>query len=442
MPGAGPTPDGLEGWLEHARTVHPREIEPGLDRVRRAARAMGLTRPAPVVATVAGTNGKGSTVAAMEAALAADGIAAGACVSPHIHAFNERIRIGGRPLDDASICRAFAEVERARGKTTLTFFEFSTLAALLLFERRRVEVALLEVGLGGRLDAVNIVDADLCVITSIALDHEDWLGKGRERIGLEKAGVMRPSAPVVCGDPDPPASLVARARALGAPLAVLNRDFGFDRSGGKGRWRGRDRAANPLAIDGLDCPGLHPDNAAAAVQALKLLPRPPSDASLRRALAALRVPGRQEERIDRASGAKVLLDVAHNPAAAAWLARRLRGAAGRVLAVFAAMADKDVGAMAAALESRVDVWYIARSGTDRDMPVGEAADRVGERTRSPVWRCDGVGRAYGRACAEATARDLVVVTGSFFTVAAVRAMTRAPGGAAAFPDACGTGGFS
>ncbi len=427
MPGAGATPDGLQGWLEHARTVHPKEIEPGLGRVRRAARAMGLTHPAPVVATVAGTNGKGSTIAAMEAALTADVVAAGAFSSPHIHAFNERIRIGGRPLDDASICRAFAEVERARGETTLTFFEFSTLAALRLFERRRVEVALLEVGLGGRLDAVNVVDADLCVVTSIALDHEDWLGKGRERIGLEKAGVMRPSAPAVCGDPDPPASLVARAREIGAPLAVLGRDFGFDRDGR--RWRGRDRDGNPVAVEGLECPGLHPDNAAAAVQALKLLPRPPCDDALRAALAALRVPGRQEERVDRASGARVLLDVAHNPAAAAWLARRLRGrpgGTGRVLAVLAAMADKDVGAMAAALESCVDVWYIARSGTDRDMPVGEAADRVGERTRSPVLRCGGVEEAYGRACAEAGARDLVVVTGSFFTVAAARAMSRAP----------------
>ena len=222
-------PSNLQAWLAHISRVHPREIELGLERVQCIADAMSLSKP-PKVITVAGTNGKGSVVSVMESFLCNAGVQVGSYTSPHLHRFNERIRLQGFPCDDDFICEALSRIDAIRREVSLSYFEFATLAALWIFQRKRVSVALLEVGLGGRLDAVNILDPDVSVITSIGLDHQDWLGDNREEIGLEKAGILRQESIFVCGDPDPPLSVVRKARELSCISLYQGQEFGIQTS--------------------------------------------------------------------------------------------------------------------------------------------------------------------------------------------------------------------
>lgn len=424
--------DSLPDWLEYIASVHPREIELGLDRVRAVAARMGLTRPAPLVITVAGTNGKGSCVATLEAILETAGYRTGLYTSPHIHVFNERIRLRAVPLEDAAICAAFAAIERSRGETSLSYFEFATLAALYAFEQAELDVALLEVGLGGRLDAVNLVDADVAIISSISLDHQDWLGDDLEGIAAEKAGILRAGKPAVYGSLAVPASIAARALCLGAPLYALGEAFGFQATTpGRWDWYGGQSGSEVLHWPDLPRPNLLLSNVAAALQALHLLPLALTPALVGLALDGLVLAGRFEARRDTATGRAVLFDVAHNPAGAAVLAdnlRELRAQASgpsRVIAVVAVMADKDIEGMVSSLESCVDIWYIAQVEVPRCLRADTAVNRLtAAGFAGQMQRFDSVQEAYVSACTQGGEKDLVVVCGSFHTVAAVRALSQ------------------
>ncbi len=400
----------LAQWLAWQERLHPAGIELGLRRVRTVLERLGLQRPPFQVVTVAGTNGKGSTVAYMEQALAAAGVAVGAYTSPHLHRYNERIRVRGREATDAELCAAFERVEAARGDTPLTYFEFGTLAALVHFAAAGVQLALLEVGLGGRLDAVNAVDPQLTVITPIDLDHQDWLGPDREAIGAEKAGILRPGVPLVLGDRRPPASVLARAAALEVPLWRLGRDFQMTRAGQGWRWQG---PGGPVSVPALGLPGAHQgDNAATAAMALQLLAeRHPRLLEVwPGALAETRLPGRQE----RLPGApEWLLDVGHNAHAARALAATLAAEPRPTVAVVGMLADKDHAAFLAPLRPHLAGLHLASLA---DLPRGATAEALARAGGG--GRCHGtVPAAVAAALAELPPQGRLLVAGSFHTVA-------------------------
>ncbi|MDA1370096.1 MAG: bifunctional tetrahydrofolate synthase/dihydrofolate synthase [Proteobacteria bacterium] len=434
MPHSVNAVDDLDFWLQHIAAVHPREIELGLERIRAVAQRMELVKPARHVVIVAGTNGKGSTVAGLEALLECAGYRTAAYTSPHIHHFNERVRIGRAEVADRQLCAAFACVEANRGEISLSYFEFATLAALWLFNRSELDVAILEVGLGGRLDAVNIVEADLVVITNISLDHQDWLGADLESIAAEKAGVIRPMVPVVYGDSEPRMSIVNKARQLQSPLLMTPVDCRCEVNNAGSGWTftGQDATGAEVLLQDLPVPGIALCNAVLAIQAMALLPVQFDVAAVRTALGGLQVAGRFEPRIDTQTGRKIIFDVAHNRGGAAHLAegllvlRRNNPAIREIAVVMAVMADKDIEEMVEALESCLDICYIAQVDEPRCMPVDEAYSRL-ERLGygSVLRRYDNAVAAYRAACRETTDEDLVVVTGSFFTVAATRNLSKA-----------------
>ena len=430
MPATELSGQSLQWWLEHIGSVHLSEIELGLERVGAVAGRLGLERPAPHVVTVAGTNGKGSVVSCLEQGLRHIGKTFGSYTSPHIEHYNERIRLQGNPVDDALICSAFSSIEEARAEISLSYFEFSTLAALLIFQQNNIEVAVLEVGLGGRLDAVNLVDPDIAVITSIALDHQDWLGSDRESIALEKAGILRHQIPFVCGDPDPPSSLLLKSETLGCSLLRVGHDFQIVvQADGLSDWQFTDNDGQSCVIEQMKLPHVVAENAACALQVFALL-NTALDQGLVEQLADCSPPGRQERRIDRQTAHRVLLDVAHNPAACRQLAGRLEELeqageiSGKLVVVLAVMADKDIQDMACSLASCTDIWYIAQVDVPRCMPAKEAAEQIQKcGAEKPVNLFGSVEEAFRSACENSNEGDLIVVTGSFYTVAAVRAMT-------------------
>lgn len=433
----------LNQWLDAIQTLHPNEIDLGLERLRMVAQRLGLGRPAPLVVTVAGTNGKGSTVAILEAIFSAAGYRVGTYTSPHILVFNERIRIAGDMATDEALCAAFERIAAARqDDISLTYFEYTTLAGLLLLEEAALDVAILEVGLGGRLDAVNLVDADVAVITSIGLDHQDWLGDTRELIGREKAGILRPLRPAVCGDLQMPASIAEEAERLGAPLYRQGHEFGYavvgeDDEGPatvdeqRWAWWGMDGTGESRRIDRLPLPQLDVINASTALQVIALQSLPVSREAIVQAFSGLGLQGRFQRLNDPRHQLELRTDVAHNPHAALMLAQKLRarrkraklngnGAQdGLVRAVVAMMSDKDHLGYHAALESEVDIWYIAAFDQPRCEDAGRLLgllQQAGARTRGPF---DEVAQAYEAAWQEAGADDLILVTGSFVTVADV-----------------------
>jgi dihydrofolate synthase/folylpolyglutamate synthase len=432
MPAKG---SSLESWLQYISSVHPREIELGLDRSQRVAANLSLGKPAPLVVTVAGTNGKGSCVATMEAILQEAGYKTGCYTSPHIHVFNERIRINATNVTDAPLISAFAAIDEARDGETLSYFEFATLAGLYLLRENNVDVALLEVGLGGRLDAVNIVDADIAVISSIGIDHTDWLGNDIESIAVEKAGIMRPKIPTIFGGEQPPNAIINRAQELGSPLIISGQNFHVEQNvaNTSWRWRGQNREAEPIDWSDLPIPSLMLSNVAASLQALKLLPISIEIEAVVAALAELALAGRFDKRRDLGNGRTVIFDVAHNPDAMRQLAIRLHSykaenqGAGRIAAVLAVMADKDVLGMITALEYCVDIWYIAQVDEARSMAADEVAQsmkNVGIASdQGLILQFDSVESAYRAACDQTEAEDAVLVTGSFLTVAAVYGLT-------------------
>lgn len=416
----------LEDWLAHIERQHPKAIELGLDRVRDVAARLRLGRPAERVVTVAGTNGKGSTVAFVEAIARAAGLRTGSYTSPHLLRYNERVRIDGVDAGDDALTAAFGAVEAARGQTPLTYFEFGTLAALHLFAQAGLDLAILEVGLGGRLDATNLVDADVAVITTVDLDHQDWLGGDREAIGAEKAGIARAWAPLVLGDDDPPASVLRHAYAIGAPAIRAGSDFFFERIDAE-RWRWRELGlAMELPYPRLAAP-VQLRNAATAIAALRALdvalPEQAVAAGVAGALAVARL-----QRFER-DGVAILVDVGHNPQAAVALADALvrAPAAGRTFAVYAALADKDAAAVVAAIAGAVDGWWLA--GSTAAGARGLEADALAQRLRGTATaeasvHAD-VAAALDAARGAAVAGDRILVFGSFHAAAeAIRLLDR------------------
>jgi dihydrofolate synthase / folylpolyglutamate synthase len=400
----------LAAWLAWQERLHPIEIDLGLDRVRVVLAAMGLARAPFRVITVGGTNGKGSCVAMLEALALEAGLVTGAYTSPHLVRYNERVRVNGTDASDAELVTAFEAVEASRGATSLSYFEFGTLAALEIFRRHGVELALLEVGLGGRLDAVNTLDPDVAVVTSVGLDHMEWLGPDRESIGREKGGIFRPGRPAIVGDRDPPASLLA---AAGEGALRLGRDFDWRIEDGGWGWQGGELELPRLPRGPLAAPALV-DNAACAIAAFNLLhPLAASPSLPARALGRIHLVGR----LQRIPGdVEWWLDVSHNPDGAAVLAGALRNApvAGQTFVVIGMLADKDAGAVGAALEGCVDHWITATLPPPRGLDASGLAGRLG--VRGPVDCAPSVADACALARARAQPGDRVVVCGSFHAV--------------------------
>jgi dihydrofolate synthase / folylpolyglutamate synthase len=423
------TPRTLAGWLAYLETLHPKSIAMGLERVADVAARMSVRVASPVV-TVAGTNGKGSTCALLESIYRQAGYRTGLYTSPHLTRFNERVRIGGVDMDDAALVSAFDIVEMARTAastpTPLTYFEFTTLAALHLFASERLDVLVLEVGLGGRLDAVNLIDADVAVVTTIDVDHVDYLGPTREHIGAEKSGIFRSGRQAICGDFDPPQTLVAYAQAIGAPLWRIGIDFAYAEQGTQ--WRYEGPGGNRY---GLPYPALRGryqlGNAATALAATDALRArlPVAASAIRDGLVRVDLAGRFQVLPGRPT---IVLDVAHNPHAARALAGTLStmGYHPRTFAVFGMLADKDIEAVARALAPRIDAWYVAPLPGPRGASVArvEAALRAAGVAQDAIRRFDDVTHAFDAARADANDADRIAAFGSFLTVAAALAAAR------------------
>ncbi|MBY6186025.1 bifunctional tetrahydrofolate synthase/dihydrofolate synthase [Marinobacter hydrocarbonoclasticus] len=400
----------LAEWLDHILALHPSEIDLGLTRVRSVAQTLKLdTLPNSRVIIVAGTNGKGTTCALLENVLMAAGFSVGVFSSPHIERYTERVRINGQERPESEHVEAFQAISAAQGDTSLTFFEYSTLGALHLFARHQPEVVLLEVGLGGRLDATNLIDADLAVITSVDLDHQEYLGDTRESVGREKAGVFRLQRPAICGEPNPPVTVAEEAERIGAQLCQRGQDF--DAEFGDTAWRFRGAH---WQLDALPLPHIPRDNAVTALAALeRLWPKLAPDA-VSAGLKQTRVEGRLEPLCD---APRIVVDVAHNPHAARHLAQWLATQpVARVRAVCGMLKDKDIDATLAAMMPVVSQWYLAPlSG-----PRGADANRLATVVQGGAT-FESVGDALDAAVQDAQRGDLVIVFGSFYTVAQAKA---------------------
>ena len=380
---------------------------------------MGLAPAFPLI-LVGGTNGKGSTCAYLEAILGAAGYKTGLYTSPHLLRYNERVRVAGREASDAELVAAFEKIDAARGDTSLTYFEFGTLGAMAQFIAAGVDVAILEVGLGGRLDAVNVFDADAAIVTSVDLDHMDYLGDTREKIGFEKAGIYRAGRPAICADPAPPASLLEHARRIGADLRCVERDFSAQRKGGQWTYRGQVISWPALPLPAM-AGAYQLRNAAAALAALEAMRArlPVSETAIRQGLAQARVAGRFQ-RIARAPD--VILDVAHNPAAARALAATLheQPVAGRTLAVVGMLADKDAAGVFAALGGEIDAWWTCTPESSRAQDATAlAAILLRQVNGAAISVQPDVNTALAEARGAAREGDRILVFGSFYTVAAV-----------------------
>lgn len=410
-------PRTLTDWLVHLQQQHPQAIAMGLDRVRTVAQAMRLApRPAPCVITVGGTNGKGSTVAFLEAIARAAGLRVGTYTSPHLWRFNERIRIDGEAVDDAVLCTAFERIEAARGETPITYFEYATLAALDVFGRAGLDLAILEVGMGGRLDATNLVDADVAVITTVDLDHMEHLGPDRETIGAEKAGILRAGKPCVLGEKDPPSSVLRRAYALGAIAIRGHSDYLMDRFDDHWVWR-EPGCQIALPYPALQAP-VQVENAAAAVAALRASGLAIPDEAFAQGVASARVPGRLQ---CIGEAPDVMLDVAHNPQGARQLAAWLAAHPKPTVAVFSALADKDIAGVVAPLLPYIDAWHLGpiTDAGPRGLPVEALVARVGGAGATGVAAHASLAAALEGAKAQVGPEGRVLVFGSFHTVAAL-----------------------
>ncbi|MDH3645204.1 MAG: bifunctional tetrahydrofolate synthase/dihydrofolate synthase [Gammaproteobacteria bacterium] len=407
-------PDTLRAWLERIEQQHPTEIDLSLDRVRRVHGRLGLRPDAGTSIVVAGTNGKGSCAAYLESIFEATGIRTGVYTSPHLRQFHERIRVNGASVGDLDIVAAFHRVESARMDVTLTYFEYATLAALCIFRDRDVDLCILEVGMGGRLDAVNVVDGAVSVISSIGLDHQGWLGEDRNAIAFEKAGVFRRDQPAVIGERDPPESIAQVAAQTGARLLQIGLDFDCERGARNWSWHGcvNNFEGLPLPQFGGREQLINASCALAAVEQLAVRFR--SDAShVARGLSAARLPGRFQ-RIEREQS--WILDVAHNGEAAVVLADALSGFSGRTVAVIGMMQAKPVEAVATALDTQIDEWIAVSDGHPRSLPVAELAQRLQGCVGSPVRSAASVDAGLAAAAERAGKTDRILVAGSFHVV--------------------------
>ena len=411
----------LDDWLAHCEQLHPKTIDMGLDRVRAVAERMGLRFDCPVF-TVAGTNGKGSTCAMLEAILTQAGFRTGLFTSPHLVRFEERCRIRGQNVDASDLVAAFARVESARAEISLTYFEFTTLAILDTLARAGLDAVILEVGLGGRLDAVNIIDTDCAIITSIDIDHAELLGDTREKIGFEKAGILRTGRPAIVSDPVPPQSVIDRATEIGADLWLLGRDFNSSGDKQQWAWAGRGRRYAGLAHPALR--GANQlINASGVLAALTAMRQqlPVTAQAVRNGLGLVDLPGRFQVVPGQPA---LVLDVAHNPHSVAALALNLdaMGFYPTTHAVFGAMADKDLAPMLHRMDPLVDRWYFA------DLPTPRAASGAALQAawQALTQRKDASSAVFSQpldalhaAAAKAQAADRIVVFGSFYTVGGV-----------------------
>lgn len=405
----------LSEWLTWQETLHPNPVDLGLERITQVLQRLqwrGFDCP---VITIGGTKGKGSCAAMSESILQAAGYRVGLFTSPHLRHYNERIRIAGREIADAALCAAFERIDRARAGVTLTYFEFNTLAALLSFAAANLEVVILEVGMGGRLDAVNVIDADVAIVTSIGLDHCEWLGHDLESIGREKAGIMRPGRPAIYGSPSMPESIAAYAEQIGARLVRAGRDFGANVQGDSWEWWCGERRLDALPPPAL--PGaVQIHNAAAALAALDCLSArvPVTRAAIATGLRQVYLPGRFQV---IPGDPEWILDVAHNPMSAQTLANNLAARPRRrTVAVFAALGDKDLGSMVEALHPQVEAWVVAQLEGPRAVPVGGLRDRLVELGVDVRGTAATVAQACELAQACMQASDRVLVFGSFLVV--------------------------
>ncbi|WP_151634163.1 bifunctional tetrahydrofolate synthase/dihydrofolate synthase [Noviherbaspirillum aerium] len=428
-------PATLADWLSQLESMHPKAIDMGMERVGKVRDRLGIHFDCPVI-IVGGTNGKGSTCAMLEAILLQAGYRVGLYTSPHLIDFNERARINGEPASDSMLTEQFAAVEAQRGDISLTYFEFTTLAILRLFAQAGFDAVILEVGLGGRLDAVNVIDADVSIVTSVDIDHTEYLGDTREKIGFEKAGIFRGGRTAICGDPVPPKSLVDHAHAIGADLWLFGHDFNY--SGDKQQWSygGRGQRRNSLGYPALR--GANQLlNASAALAALEALRHrlPVGAQEVRTGLAMVDLPGRFQVLPGRPT---VVLDVAHNPHAAATLAQNLdnMGFHPYTYAVFGAMQDKDIDGVIAQLKDRIDHWCL----TDLPIPRAASAEFLKQRLLDAgIVPQSGAGAersietfaspatAFANARSRAGENDRIAVFGSFLTVAGVMQAKRSEG---------------
>ena len=416
---------GLPEWLAHLESLHPSAIDMGLGRVECVRDALGL-KPAFPVLTVGGTNGKGSVCATLATILRCAGYRVGTYTSPHLLHYNERVAIDLVPASDAALVESFRAVEAARGETTLTYFEFGTLAALRLFADAGVEVAILEVGLGGRLDAVNAFEPDVAAVVSVGIDHQSFLGEDRETIGFEKAGIYRAGKPAFCADPAPPQSLLDHAAAIGADLRLIGRDFGYLKQNEDRQWMAWSPGGRHHA---LPFPALRGDyqlgNAALALAMLDAMHDrlPVSLGDIKRGLLEVEWPARFQVLPGRPA---TVLDVGHNPHAARVLRASLdqMGFFPRTHAVFGMMADKDIAGVVELLVDRIDVWHIAAPA----LPRAATPQHVAEIVTAKGGRVElhaSVAHAWQAACKSAGENDRILAFGSFYTVAEVMAAREA-----------------
>ncbi|WP_318439250.1 bifunctional tetrahydrofolate synthase/dihydrofolate synthase [Photobacterium leiognathi] len=399
----------LSIWLKYLEQLHTSAIDLGLDRVKAVGQKADLLKPAPCVITVAGTNGKGSTCAMLEAILIEAGYKVGVYSSPHLVRYNERVRINNQELDDSEHTQAFASVEAARGDISLSLFEFGTLSALTLFKTHQVDVVVLEVGLGGRLDATNIVDHDVSVITSLAIDHVDWLGDNIDVIGYEKAGIFRSGKPAICGQPHPPATVPAHADDIGAELYQVGYQFEYQVEDNHWNWQ-----CGAFDLTQLPLPNLPLPNAATALMALGAAELDISEENIINGLKKAQLPGRMQRVSEQPL---IIMDVAHNPHSAEYFANQLskikqKEGKNKIHAVVAMLHDKDIASTIAAMRDTVDDWYPA----SLTGPRAATAEEILQHLPANCVGFDKPESAFDQALTQVGEDDMVIVFGSFYTV--------------------------
>ncbi len=406
------TPASLNEWLAYIEAGHPTEIELGLDRVAAVAQRMGIDFSGSKVITVAGTNGKGSTTTMLDSILRAANYRTGVYTSPHFLCYNERIQLLGELASDQQICSAFSFIEQSRGDVSLTYFEFGTLAALDIFSRAQLDYVILEVGLGGRLDAVNIIDADLVILTSVALDHTDWLGDTLEQIGYEKAGVFRSGKPAICGLTTPPDSVLEHAGVIGAELLRRGVEFDCTHQGQQWSWHGVDAWGEALSYDELPRPNLPLINAPSVLQALALIAPNVRRNDIKLGLVNAQMMGRMQR--SSLGAAPMVLDVAHNEEASRYLSMRLQNLqiAGKMHLILGMLKDKDRAAVIDKLAALAPHWHLV----SLQGPRASKATELQEFVNGALSSYDSVKDALESLEPQVGADDLVVVCGSFLTV--------------------------
>lgn len=405
----------LAEWLLWLKTLHNKQIDMELGRVREVAKRMNLLSPTFTVITVAGTNGKGSTVAGLEKIYLEAGYRVGAFTSPYLIRFNEEIRLLGKEVSDEQICAAFAKVENMRKEITLTPFEFTTLAALEIFHQTKLDVCILEVGLGGRLDAVNIMDADIAIVTSIDIDHTEYLGDTREKIALEKAGIFRSGKPAISGDFNTPQTLIGYAKQIGAPLYCQNQQYGFETDGFNWNWWSEKNR-----FDDLPSTQLLFQNMATVLMAVELLQNklPVKLNIILQSLKKIILPAR----IQVIEGdITYIYDVSHNPAAVTVLAQYLKAhpVVGKTIAIFSMLNDKDISGTLYAIKYDINEWYVASLITERAATVEDLKKEFSKNHIEQVFYFNSIKEALSAANGKTKKGDRVLVFGSFHTVSEV-----------------------